>query len=338
MFHGFSVSNNNDFDELYPMISLLRFSIAFVFSLSISASLQANEEQTLNGFDLTDLSVSAADIFHGGPPRDGIPAIDSPKFIAADNAEFMSADDKILGVVMGDTARAYPVRILTWHEVVNDQIGDQAFAVTYCPLCGSGTAFAAELDGQNLNFGVSGLIFDNNLLLFDRNTESLWTQLSGEAISGELKGQRLSRLPVAHTTWSDWQQRYPETQILSTETGHARDYTDNPYELYEQVGMINFPRRHIDDGQYTAHERVLGIEIDGVSKAYPYEELKRHGEKQFSDSINGKDVVIHWNEKAPAARVTDAAGKALPATYSYWFSWFSFYPQTQIFTSDKESK
>ncbi|GAA5315108.1 MAG: hypothetical protein AseanaTS_03120 [Candidatus Pelagadaptatus aseana] len=322
------------------MNQVIRFAIASLMLIVASAPLQASEPglsemESLNGFDLRNISVEQVDIFEGGPPRDGIPALDAPKFVAPADAAFLSPEDKILGVVIGDTARAYPVRILNWHEVVNDKIDDTAFSVTYCPLCGSGMVFAAETKGLALTFGVSGLIYDNNVLLYDRNTESLWSQIMGEAISGELQGERLTLMPVIHTTWADWLARHPQSEVLSTDTGHLRDYGSDPYDFYQQVGMIHFPRRHISPNTYKAHEPILGLTLNGVSKAYPYQELSKQGEKSFADNIGGEAVTIHWNQEAASAYATDSDGNTLAETYSYWFAWYSFNPQTDVFVSTK---
>ena len=168
-----------------------------------------------NGFDLATAEIPPDDILRGGPPRDGIPAVHDPKFVPADAATFLAPDDRVLGLVVDETARAYPVRILDWHEIVNDRIGDTAFAVTYCPLCGSGVVFRANVGGEQLSFGVSGLLYKSDVLLYDLQTETLWSQLLRRAVSGELRGTRLQSLPVVHTTWRDWKTRHPDSQVLS---------------------------------------------------------------------------------------------------------------------------
>jgi hypothetical protein len=172
-----------------------------------------------NGFDLSDSLVQVAEIHGGGPARDGIPALDHPAFIAADQALFLTPNDRVLGLSRHGVAKAYPIAILNWHEVVNDQFGAEPLVVTFCPLCGTGMAFLATVDGRALKFGVSGLLYNSDVLLYDRQTESLWSQIMTTAISGPLKGQRLTMTPVAHTTWADWRQRYPDIvfqQVIRT--------------------------------------------------------------------------------------------------------------------------
>lgn len=148
-----------------------------------------------NGFELRRPLLPADEIVQGGPPRDGIPALDEPEFVDAGDARFLEPDDRILGISLGGSARAYPVRILNYHEIVNDRIGTEPVVITYCPLCGSGMAFASEVDGRLLTFGVSGLLYNSDVLLFDRQTESLWSQLRKQAVTGPLKGLNLEMLP-----------------------------------------------------------------------------------------------------------------------------------------------
>ena len=150
-----------------------------------------------NGFDLRNALVPVDEIHAGGPVRDGIPSIDEPKFIAAGDADFLRGGDDVLGIVRNGVARAYPIRIMNWHEIVNDEIAGERVAVTFCPLCGTGIAFAAESLGRDLTFGVSGLLYNSDMLLYDRETESLWSQIKKQAITGPMKGHRLSALPLA---------------------------------------------------------------------------------------------------------------------------------------------
>ena len=180
--------------------------------------------QQMNGFDLRGSLIPSEQIHFGGPPKDGIPAIDKPDFTSAGLATFLRDDDTVLGMVRGGVARAYPVRILNWHEVVNDRFDQDAVVVTYCPLCGTGVAFDARIDGRVLSFGVSGLLYNSDVLLYDRQTQSLWSQLLAQAISGPMKGRRLAMLPLTHTTWVDWRKSHSATQVLSTNTGQTRSY------------------------------------------------------------------------------------------------------------------
>ena len=184
------------------------------------------EAQRLNGFDINEPLIPAAAIEKGGPPRDGIPSIDSPQFVAVDKAGFLDPDDRVLGITHGGRSKAYPVKILNRHEIVNDWLDHQPVVVTFCPLCGSGVAFSAGVDGKELTFGVSGLLYNSDVLLYDRETGSLWSQLAAKSVNGPLKGRELTQWPLQHTTWEDWRARYPGTRVLSTNTGFGHMYYD----------------------------------------------------------------------------------------------------------------
>lgn len=311
--------------------NLMRSVVLVMSSWCAVASAQVDESLLLNGFDLSNMSISPLEIYKGGPLRDEVPAIDEPKYIDAAAVDYLADGDKVLGLTINGVSRAYPIRILNWHEVVNDRIGDQAFSVTYCPLCGSGMVFAAEAAGKSLKFGISGLVLDNNVLLFDRETESLWSQAMGEAISGSMKGARLQLLPVTHTTWGAWRRAHPNTEVLATDTGWPRDYTDNPYELYEKVGMVNFPLRRIAPQTYRAHEVIVAVRVKDQLKAYPLAELEKQGAATFDDLFAGEPLKIHWDASAKSVEVKDAQGNQLPSMSSYWFAWYSFYPDVELF-------
>ena len=166
-----------------------------------------------NGFDLQGSLVPAKEIRHGGPPRDGIPALDQPRFIPAASASYLKPDDRVLGMELNGIVKAYPIRILDWHEIANDDFNGQPVVVTYCPLCGTGMAFSAQIGGSRTTFGVSGLLYNSDVLLYDRQTDSLWSQLLGKAITGPLKGTELKLIPLRHTTWRAWKSEHPDTLV-----------------------------------------------------------------------------------------------------------------------------
>ena len=195
--------------------------------VSVSRTIRASDET--NGFDVSDALIPITEIRHGGPGRDGIPAIDKPMFIAADKAKFLSPTDRILGLHYANRTRAYPIRIMNWHEIVNDRIGGDAVLITYCPLCGTGMAFRIPDGGT---FGVSGLLYNSDMLLYDRASESLWSQLMGRAVTGPMKGERLQLIPLEHTTWSDWRTRHSDTLVLSRDTGHS------PFQLRTATCLV----------------------------------------------------------------------------------------------------
>lgn len=197
--------------------------------------------KNLNGFDLKGSIVPAREIMKGGPPRDGIPAIDRPRYRSADQVRYLNDDDLVLGLVHNGVAKAYPTRVLVWHEIVNTDFNGDPVVVTFCPLCGTGLAFSAIQNNRELDFGVSGLLYNSDLLMYDRQTEGLWSQIPGKAITGTLAGTRLERLPVIHLTWAEWKKQYPDSLILSKDTGYNRDYSRAPYSGYEKTERLYFP-------------------------------------------------------------------------------------------------
>ncbi|GAB4178353.1 MAG: hypothetical protein OHK0026_02760 [Rhodocyclaceae bacterium] len=285
--------------------------------------------QELNGFDLRGSAVPADQIHPGGPPRDGIPAIDRPQFVPAASAGFLADADGVLGIVLGGAARAYPIGILNWHEVVNDRIGERPVVITYCPLCGTGVAFDARVDGRALSFGVSGLLYNSDVLLYDRQTRSLWSQLLEKAISGPMRGRALATIPLTHTTWGDWRKAHPDTRVLSRDTGYARAYDRDPYAGYESDLRTLFPVQFRSEG-FHPKERVLGVRIGGQAKAYPFVELgKTSG--VVSDRVGGSALTIRFERAASRATAHTADGKQIPAVVGYWFAWYAFNPTTAVF-------
>lgn len=283
-----------------------------------------------NGFDVSNASVALQAIQRGGPPKDGIPAIDRPKFLRANLAR-LSANDRILGLSVGGVARAYPVRILNWHEVVNDRFGDRAVVVTYCPLCGTGMAFDLPPGTGSSGFGVSGLLYNSDVLLYDRATQSLWSQIMQTAISGPLVGTRLRSVPLTHTSWADWRRRHPATKVLSADTGFARDYARDPYDGYERVQKLMFDVQHRDD-RFPPKEWVLGVEVNGTHKAYPFSVLARAVDAggELKDTVAGRPLRIRYDRAHGSAEAFDAQGRAWPGTMAFWFAWVAFHPRTEV--------
>ncbi len=304
------------------------FHTLFTALTLLAATTLSDAEVQKNGFDLTGSLIPIEEIHSGGPPRDGIPAIDRPRFLTAAQAREVRPDDRVLGLHLNGAAKAYPITIMNWHEIVNDRFGDTAVAVTFCPLCGTGMAFDASIGGKTLQFGVSGLLYNSDVLLYDRQSESLWTQIGRRAISGTYKGTRLASLPLEHTTWADWRARHPDTLVLSRETGHDRNYAANPYSAYERDRELYFPVRFKAQG-YHPKERVLGVEIDGRFKAYPFSELAKT-KGVVDDRIGEQAIRVRFDGEHDNARAETAAGAPLPAVVGFWFAWYAFHPETEV--------
>lgn len=283
----------------------------------------------INGFDLSDTLIPRTEIAHGGPPRDGIPALTDPRFEPATAVSGMRDDERVLGLVRNGIAKAYPLSILTWHEIVNDRFGDEPIVVTYCPLCFTGMAFEAALDGRRHHFGVSGLLYNSDVLMYDRESESLWSQLLRQAVSGPHKGLQLKHVAMLNTTWGHWRARHRDTLVLSRETGHRRDYGGDPYAGYERSPDVLFPVKFRAQG-YHPKEQVLGIQIDGVARAYPVSELAP-GPAEFRDRIGEREVIVRYDDASTSAEILDPDGKVLPSVLAYWFAWYAFNPETQVY-------
>ena len=293
--------------------------------------------QTFNGFKVNNSTVPHSEIFSGGPPKGGIPALTDPMFENISAGKWLQDDSRVLGISKNGITKAYPLNIMNWHEIVNDQFGNSYVMVSYCPLCFSGMAFNAKINGERHLFGVSGLLYNSDVLLFDHNTESLWSQIMSRAISGEYVNTELEPVPLENTTWLDWRTRHPDTLVLSRDTGYTRDYSHDPYKNYRQSPETIFPVKFRSKG-YHPKEIVIGITIDNHAKAYPIIELSKSENKIFSDIVANKTVLIEFNSNERSARIFDANCVPLPATTLYWFAWYTFHPDTEIYKTPHKNQ
>ena len=305
--------------------------LAAFASFAILLVSQQSAAESKNGFELDGALIPAEEILHGGPGRDGIRSLDYPEFVSAGDATFLKDKDRVLGIELNGVARAYPIRILNYHEIVNDAFGGHAVVVTYCPLCNSGIAFDATVDRARLEFGVSGLLYNSDVLLYDRQTGSLWSQIEKMAISGDMKGTALIVFPLRHTTWRDWVVRYPDTEVLSDETGFRRNYKVNPYPNYARNSSLYFPVAE-ENSKYRRKSLVLGLEVDGQFKGYPFSELSK-SPQGFMDEFQGKSFEVQYDDKNQTARIVGENGDEWPTLISFWFAWYAFHPDTEIYTT-----
>jgi len=310
--------------------------IIILFLIGVAGHAELYGGQLLNGFDLSNSIISSKEIIRGGPPKDGIPAIDEPNFILPSENTRLQDNDQVLGVFNNGIAKAYPISIMNWHEIVNDSYGADPVVITFCPLCGSGMAFTASANGINLRFGVSGLLYNSDVLLYDRRSNSLWSQILGQGVTGEYKGTILQQIPVEHTTWQQWRDHYPDTQILSFTTGFSRDYQQNPYAGYSINPETYFPVKFKARGLHPK-EMVLAINLDGKSKAYPFVELAKGG-VVVDDLIGDIEVSISYFPEHNSAIMTNKQGEKLPAITLFWFAWAAFHPDTAIYRTKSPSQ
>jgi hypothetical protein len=307
---------------------LLAAAMLLVPTLGLFVGSGNAKAQTMNGFDLSQAEVPLSEIHRGGPPRDGIPALSDPEFLRAGDAPWLRDDDRVLGVYRNGIAKAYPLGIMNYHEVVNDVFADEPIAVTYCPLCFSGVAFRAqERDGARLMLGVSGLLYNSDVLLYDRRTESLWSQIAARAISGPRRGETLEAIPIANTTWTAWRAEHPDSLVLSRNTAHSRNYDRDPYAEYVEDEALMFPVRFRMHGQHPKTP-VLGVHIGELARAYPFSAFPETGQHRIEDELGGESLAILIDADAQSGRVLDAQGEEIPSLTVFWFAWFAFHPDT----------
>ncbi len=243
--------------------------------------------------DFSRHTVPFDEIFSGGVPRDGIPPIDNPKFTTPEAAnEWLGDEEPVILLEINGEARAYPLQILIWHEIVNDDIGGVPVAVTFCPLCNSAIVFDRRLDGIIYDFGVSGNLRNSDLIMWDRQTESWWQQLTGDAIVGELTGKRLTFLPAPMISWADFKAANPQGQVLSRDTGFRRSYGENPYVGYDRADIPPFLFQGDLDGRLQPKERVAAVAIGDAAAAFPFSILEK--ERVVDYIVGGQDLVVFF--------------------------------------------
>jgi hypothetical protein len=290
---------------------------------------EKKEERFLGDFDVTCSAIPIDQIIAGGPPKDGIPAIDEPKYISVNEVDFLKDDDLVIGIVRGNRSRAYPTRILDHHEIVNDSINDESLLVTYCPLCGSGMVFSGFWGGERRTFGVSGFLYNNDVLLYDRKTESLWSQIESEAVTGSELGSKLIQQVMVMVPWKKWREDHPNSDVLSTETGYSRDYEVDAYESYRKSNSLWFPVT-ASSSAFPNKEWVLGLELNGRFKAYAFSELKKAAGGSITDFFNGQKITLDFDQASETGTIKNEAGELLPHTRMYWFAWYAFHEKTEI--------
>lgn len=251
--------------------------------------------------DFSRHTVPYSEIISGGPGRDGIPALDRPRFVAVNQASsWLKPQEPVVVLKIGTDVRAYPIQILMWHELVNDTVGGLPVAVSFCPLCNTAIAFDRRYDGRVLEFGTTGRLHYSNLVMYDRQSESWWQQATGEAIAGRYAGGSLTFLPASMISWGEFMRAYPSGMVLSRETGYLRDYGDNPYLGYDDIAASPFLYHGPDvPGQLRPMERVLTVELNGESVAYPYQLLEQ--QRVVDDVVGGRPIVVIWEPGTASA-------------------------------------
>lgn len=335
----------------------------------------SNESEFQVTDDGTRYTVRPSKLRQGCPGgTDCIPSIDNPTFQPSDQADWLAEDDLVIGIEVNGKARAYPLRILNVHEIVNDEVNGRQIAVTYCPLCRSGLVFDRRLNGSTLTFGVSGKLLNANLVMYDRQSMTYWSQLTGEAIVGPLVPRQLSILPSTLTTWSKWEASHPTTTVLSRDTGiyPKSTYGSSPYAGYGSSDRVGFGVGEVDDRLHSK-AIVYGVTIGNASRAYPEQTVRSEGVindvvadvpvlvvedtmdggvKVFVREVEGESIQFSVND----GKLIDErgnrwsfGGKALEGPHEgmqlkrlnshgiYWFAWSTFHPETELYKMTNSS-
>ena len=243
--------------------------------------------------DFSKHSVPYHEIISGGPPPDGIPPVDEPKFVGVVEAqEYMKDEEPVMSLELNGEVKAYPLSILIWHEIVNDEVGGIPVSVTYCPLCNTAIVFDRRVNGVVLDFGTTGLLRKSDLVMWDRQTFSWWQQITGEAIVGDFTGTRLKLIPAPVVSWAEFVSAFPEGKVLSRDTGFNRDYELAPYAGYDDLRNTPFLFSDRLNSRFPPMERIVGLRIGDESLAYPFTLLEEH--PVINDSFGGKDFVVFY--------------------------------------------
>jgi hypothetical protein len=279
----------------------------------------ASAQESAWSTDFSKQIVPLEEFMSGGPPKDGIPAIDHPKFELVELADAWLGDREPVAVVeVNGEVKAYPLQILMWHEIVNDVVGETPVVVTFCPLCNTALAFDRRFDGRVLDFGTTGYLRHSDLVMYDRQTETWWQQATGTALIGEYAGSDLTFIGSPVVSWNDFKAQYPLGKVLSRDTGHpgyeAR-YGRNPYVGYDAAGSSPWGFfKGKNDTRLPAKERVVAVEIDGEARAYPFSDLSER--RVVNDEIAGQHIVVLWTPGTASAldAAIIATGREVGAT------------------------
>ncbi|MBI2595950.1 DUF3179 domain-containing protein, partial [Candidatus Daviesbacteria bacterium] len=287
--------------------------------------------------DLIGAKVKPEDLLQGCFGQDCIPSIDSPKFESVNDTSWLRDEDIVFAIDYRGTQKAYPQRILNWHEIVNDEIAGESVAVTFCPLCGSALAYERKVDGVITEFGVSGKLHNSDLVMYDRYEGNLWQQITGEGIVGPAaqRFEKLKQLPIVTTTWGEWKKEHPSTEVLSRDTGFSRNYDQYPYGTYEQEDQLLFGVKGLNERSSSSNKSlqiktvVYGIEIDGNSKAYP--ESVFDEKKVIEDTVGNVAIRLERTQSGQIKVINLQTQEEIIPIRLFWFAWAAFHPNTELY-------
>jgi len=306
----------------------------------LSAVFTADESEIQETSSGEKFLVDPSKIRGGGPPKGGIgvdrgiPALDETniKYVSVSEADTWIEDNELVLVLdHNGVKRVYPLQIMTWHEIVNDVVGGDPIAITYCPLCGSGIAYYRVLDGEVVKFGTSGKLFNSNLVMYDDKTDTYWQQIDGNAIVGELTGFELRELSVDTVVWRDYKKAYSDAEVLSQDTGIRRNYGRDPYGSYYEDSFLIFPVEDSDD-RIHAKTVVFGIKVNGEFKAYQEKDLIAEG-GVIEEKFAGVNLKVE-RDNVGIVKITNVdTGEEIIKERDFWFAWYAFHPETELYES-----
>jgi len=301
--------------------------VVFLYGISDNQGSQKDEPPEINKGEANTFDKSK--IVSGGPPKDGIPSIDNPKFVSVQNADNWIEDNElVLAIIYKEEKRVYPLQILVWHEIVNDFIANDPILITYCPLCGSGIAYERTINGQAVEFGTSGKLYNSNLIMYDRLTDSYWTQIDGIAVTGELTGTELQELSIDTVVWRDWKKVHSDSLVLSKDTGFNRNYGSDPYGSYYENSFTLFP---VENEDSSVHPKtvIFGIEIDGAYKAYREDDVINN--QPIIDTLGETEIKITRDKSGIVKVIKVDTNEEIVKERDFWFAWYAFHPETQLY-------
>lgn len=350
----------------YFFVMLLMFSVFFGCDNVEDSNVVGNNQ---NNPGNSDWLIPSNEIFDGGPGKDGIPALTNPNLTDINSISYLNDNDLVIIVKEGEEVRIYPHPILDWHEIINDKIGNRSFALTYCPLTGSGISWNRIIDGVETTFGVSGLLYNTNLIPYDRLTNSNWSQMKMQSVNGKLISTLAKTFPIIETSWLTARTLYQNSRVVSTNTGHSRNYGQYPYGNYRtNHSSLIFPVNNTDN-RLNAKERVLGVFNNSLQKAYRILDFQEPS--VFIDEFGGTRFLVYGDNKNNLITAFELNNSFLEKTFkksslslpfiieddsgnhydifgksresgkpnlitaksfiAYWFAWAAFYPNTELY-------
>jgi len=265
------------------------YGFLFVLSACVGEDIQTPTNNQGGGQNINGWDIPISEVFDGGPGKDGIPALENSVFIGVNEVDFLADDDLVLGVINDGEIKAYPHAILDWHEIINDKVGDLPLAVTYCPLTGTGIGWDRTIRGEITTFGVSGLLYNANLIPYDRLTDSNWSQMRLDCVNGVLRGESIPTYSLVETSWATWKAMFPDSRVVSTQTGYSRNYSRYPYGDYKTNNQnIIFPVKP-EDSRLPAKERVHCVINGDQAMAFRFTEF---AEGALYNEVFGGDTIV----------------------------------------------